>query len=324
MAIYLIASVVVPKAVLRSINRLIANFFWGSHAGKPKRNWVAWGAACRPVSEGGLGIRSVEEIVSSFRLKNLWNGVVSKSIWAVFICGKYKIDTVSLPSYVTPRTASKFWKECAKYIPVLVRNSAWKVGNGDMNFWLENWGNEGILAEGLPADDLSLSVSLREAVAANFIIPGLVDSSISHVRNLYDSRLSADVDLRLWALTPDGTFTVKSAFHLIRELAPLCPFARYYWANFVPKKLSVFFWRALNKAVPVDVRIQRCAISLASGCVCCGQRHIESFDHLFMHGDIATFLWDYFAPPFGIRRQDFSVFWASFGHGLLWPQWAPS
>ncbi|OVA11456.1 Ribonuclease H domain [Macleaya cordata] len=278
MAIYLIAAVTVPKSVLQNINRLLANFFWGSHEGKPKRSWVSWDAICRPVEEGGLGIRNIEDVVNSFRLKNLWNGVVSKSIWAVFIGGKYNIDKISMPGYVIPRTASKFWKECAKLIPVL-------------------------------EEDLTHPMSLREAVEVDFSIPGLVDASILHVHNLYENRLSADVDSRLWALTTDGIFTVKSAFLQIRNSNPSCPFARFFWAKFIPKKLSVFFWRAINRVVPVDARIQNYNISLASGCVCCRQRYIESFDHLFQHGDIASPLWDYFAPPFGIHRQDFSVFW---------------
>ncbi|OVA19753.1 Reverse transcriptase zinc-binding domain [Macleaya cordata] len=316
MAIYIIAAVAVPKSVLHSINRLIANFFWGSLDGKPKRKWVSWGAICRPVLEGGLGIRNIEDVVGSFRLKNLWSGVVNKSIWAAFICGKYNIDNTSLPGYVIPRTASKFWREVAKLIPVLVENSAWHVGNGDMNFWFENWSNEGILAEVLPEGDYPHSISLREAVEADFIIPGLPAYLIPHVRNLYECRLSAYADKRLWARTPDGNFTVRSVFLQMRNVANPCPFARFYWATFIPKKLSVFFWRAINRAVPVDTRIQNCSISLASGCVCCRQRQVESFDHLFMHGGIAAPLWDYFAPPFGIHRHDFSNFrdfiWAWF------------
>ncbi|OVA12413.1 Ribonuclease H domain [Macleaya cordata] len=259
--------------------------------------------------EGGLGICSIEDVVSSFRLKGLWSGMVNKSIWASFICGKYGIDNISLAGYASPCTASKFWKECAYLIPVLVKNSAWKVGRGDINFWLENWSNEGALAATFSDEDQPIPISLREASEADFIIPGLADSSIPQVRNLFESRLSADSDKRLWAITSDGTFTIKSAFEQLRKVAPPCPFARFYWANFIPKKLSVFFWRSIHKAIPVDVRIQNCAISLASGCVCCAHRQVESFDHLFMHGDIAASLWDYFAPPFDIRRGDFHNFW---------------
>ncbi|OVA18537.1 Reverse transcriptase zinc-binding domain [Macleaya cordata] len=301
-AIYLVAAVAVPKIVLHNINKIITNFFGGSYEGKLKRKWVSWAAICRPVIEGGLGIRRLEDVVSSFRLKNLWNEVVNKSIWEAFLCGKYIVDNISLPGYATPRSASKFWKEGAKLIPELIKNSAWKVGNGDMNFWLENWSNEGTLNEVHHADSHSLGISLREEVEADFIIPGLLEALIPHVRNLYESRLSADTDSRLWSLTRNGIFSVNSAFQQIRETAPNCHFACFYWASFIPKKLSVFFWRAINKVVPVDVRIQDCAISLASGCVCCSHRHIESFDHLFMHSEIATYLWGYFAPSFGIHR----------------------
>ncbi|OVA04930.1 Ribonuclease H domain [Macleaya cordata] len=303
------AAVSVPITVLQNINRLIAKFFWGSHDGKPKRNWVSWKAICRPVWEGGMGIRNIDAVVTSFRLKGLWNGVVNNSIWASFIRGKYSIDIINLAGYVPPRTASKFWKECTKLISVLVENSAWEVGHGNINFWLENWSNAGILAEMLPGTLHSTSISLREVIEVDFNIPGLTDASTLHMHNLYESRLSAGSDKRLWAWTSNGIFSVKSAFEKIREVSPLCPFARFYWANFVPKKLSVFFWRAINKAIPVDVRIQNCAISLASGCVCCVPRSIESFDHLFLHVNIAAPLWDYFAPPFGIHREDYLDFW---------------
>ncbi|OVA11803.1 hypothetical protein BVC80_637g5 [Macleaya cordata] len=118
----------------------------GSHDGKPKHNWVSWKAICRPVLEGGLGVRYIEDVVSSFRLKSLWNGLEKKSIWAFFI------------------------------IDVLVKNSAWKIGNGDMNFWFENWSNEGILADTLIENETYSSVTLKEAVEAEFCIHGLTES----------------------------------------------------------------------------------------------------------------------------------------------------
>ncbi|OVA15314.1 Ribonuclease H domain [Macleaya cordata] len=316
MAIYLLSAVVTPKLVLQSINRIISTFFWGSQDGKPKRKWVSWKTICKPVSEGRLGIRGIEEVVGSFRLKSLWNGLENKSIWASFICGKYNINRVSLPVYVPPPNASKFWKECASLIPLIVKNSVWKVGQGDMNFWLENWSNEGILAEAYTGTEVPSTISLKEVVDADFIISGINDPPISLLRRLFESRLMADSDMRLWAPTTNGSFTVKSAFDQIRDVASVCPFASFYWANFIPIKLSVFFWRALQNAVPVDTRIQNCMVSLASACVCCTQRQIETFNHLFLQGKIAADLWDHFGSYFGIHRVDFIDFkdliWAWF------------
>ncbi|OVA03985.1 Ribonuclease H domain [Macleaya cordata] len=316
MAIYLLSAVSVPTTVLQKVDRVISNFFWGSHEGKPKRKWVSWNAICKPVSEGGLGVRNVVEVMCSFRLKALWNAVTSKSVWSKFICAKYGIHNNILPSYTPPRTASKYWKECAMLLAVLVKNSAWKVGQGNMNFWYENWSNDGILAESHPEVTSYGNITLREAVGADFNINGLPSDCIPRVKYMYDSRLSSEMDVRLWASSPNGVFSIKSAFHQIRESAAICPFARFYWVDFIPKKLAVLFWRVLHNAVPVDVRIQNCAISLASACVCCGQRQIESLDHLLFQGNIATALWDHFAISFGLHREDFSDFrdfiWAWF------------
>ncbi|OVA09801.1 Ribonuclease H domain [Macleaya cordata] len=316
MAIYLLSAVSVPKSVLAKVNLMFSNFFWGSHEGKPKRKWVSWNSICKPVSEGGLGVRNIEEVRRCFRLKALWNALTSKSVWSNFIRGKYGIHNRILSAYTPPQSATKFWKECACLSAVLATNSAWKVGQGDMSFWYENWSNAGILAETYIGVPSCPDITLREAVGAGFSINDLPADCIHKVKSLYDSRLTADSDERLWASNPDGIFSVKSALTHLRGLAPICSFARYYWADFIPKKLSVFFWRVLHKAVPVEARVQNCFISLASACVCCVQRQVESLDHLLFHGSIATSLWDHFAPPFGLHRQNFPDFrdfiWAWF------------
>ncbi|OVA19183.1 Reverse transcriptase zinc-binding domain [Macleaya cordata] len=86
--------------------------------------------------------------------------------------------------------------------------------------------------------------------------------------------------------------------------------------------MSIFLWRFLNNAIPVDVRIQDCAISLASGCLCCVHRNIKSMDHLFLNGEIAVFLWDRLSPLFGIHRtnyrdlREFILAWFNVAHRM--------
>ncbi|OVA09824.1 Reverse transcriptase zinc-binding domain [Macleaya cordata] len=204
-----------------------------------------------------------------------------------------------------PFTMSKFWKEYASLIGSLVQNSSWKVGQGNMSFWHENWSNMGVLADVFAEVEPPAPISLKEATEVNFSIPGISDAMIAQMRIWYDSRLKSDSDERLWAPSLDGRFTVKSAFSLISNQAPACPFVRHYWAKFLPKKMPVLLWRFLHNAIPVDVRIQDCAISLASRCLCCVHRNIESVDHLFLSGEIEAFLWDRLSPLFGIHQTNY-------------------
>lgn len=58
-------------------------------------------------------------------------------------------------------------------------------------------------------------------------------------------------------------------------------------------------WKLFHSALPVDLALQRKHVSIASRCVCCSYRHArESLDHLFLHSDIAQFLWGRFAAIF--------------------------
>ncbi|OVA19356.1 Reverse transcriptase zinc-binding domain [Macleaya cordata] len=175
-----------------------------------------------------------------------------------------------------------------------------------MSFWHENWSNMGVLADVFAEVEPPAPISLAEAAEANFSIPGMSDAMIAQMRIWYDSRLKSDSDERLWAPSPDGRFTVKSAFSLLSNQVPACPLARHYWAKFILKKMAILLWRFLNNAIPVDVRIQDCTISLASRCLCCVHRNIESMEHLFLRGEIAVFLWDRLSPLFGIHRTNYS------------------
>ncbi|OVA11679.1 CrcB-like protein [Macleaya cordata] len=208
--------------------------------------------------------------------------------------------------YSIPIVWLGFWKVCASLATTLVQYSTWRVGQGNMSFWHENRSNMGVLTETFVEVVPTDPISLKEAADINFNIQGLSDSMISRIRTWYDTRLQSDSDERLWSPSPDGLFSVKSAFSLLWIQAPACPLARHYWAKFLPKKMSVLFWRLLHNAIPVDVRTQDCAISLASGCCCSVHRDTESTDHLFLRGEIAAFLWDRLSPLFGIHRTNYT------------------
>ncbi|XP_022883346.1 uncharacterized protein LOC111400141 [Olea europaea var. sylvestris] len=60
--LHLISCIKAPFSVIKVINRIFSDFFWGYADGKPKRKWVAWDKICMPFKEGGAGLRSLHEV----------------------------------------------------------------------------------------------------------------------------------------------------------------------------------------------------------------------------------------------------------------------
>lgn len=74
----------VPKLVFMKITRLFSMFFWGSIEGKPKKKWVKWDLLCKPVDEGGVGLRTIFDVKKSLHFKFAWELFTEKSVGIFF------------------------------------------------------------------------------------------------------------------------------------------------------------------------------------------------------------------------------------------------
>ncbi|KAK4859764.1 hypothetical protein QYF36_011330 [Acer negundo] len=102
-------------------------------------------------------------------------------------------------------------------------------------------------------------------------------------------------------LNPDGIFSTKSAWEIIRRRGSICPWNKWLWHKHVPKKMSFVCWRARKEALPVDDLIQKLGVSIASKCNCCSCPQAENIDHVLCDGEVARRVWEYFAAIFGYR-----------------------
>lgn len=62
------------KYIYKHIVDLDRNFFWKDyiHNNKNRLYTLAWDKICRPKSEGGLGIRRIEDVNATFLAKQGW------------------------------------------------------------------------------------------------------------------------------------------------------------------------------------------------------------------------------------------------------------
>lgn len=87
--IHCLAILPTPKTVIDKLKRLMSTFFWRVSEGKPKRKWLSWDDMCKPVLEGGVGLRRLQDVQTSLHMKLAWNLLQGNSLWARFFLAKY-------------------------------------------------------------------------------------------------------------------------------------------------------------------------------------------------------------------------------------------
>ncbi|XP_027071842.1 uncharacterized protein [Coffea arabica] len=111
----------------------------------------------------------------------------------------------------------------------------------------------------------------------------------------------------VWAVSPSGLFTTKSAWDLIRQKRIPSLLDDLLWSNVVPLKMSFLAWKVVRNLIPVETNLKKRGIPMASRCLCC-LSHEETLGHLFVMGPVATEVWGIFQRRFGILEpQPFLV-----------------
>ena len=60
-----------PRGIFDKLEQILANFLWGSSDFGPRFHWIKWIQLCKPIEEGGVGVRSLQNVFDVFSLK-LW------------------------------------------------------------------------------------------------------------------------------------------------------------------------------------------------------------------------------------------------------------
>ena len=106
-------------------------------------------------------------------------------------------------------------------------------------------------------------------------------------------------DVMVWVPSPNGDFSVSSAWEAIRPKRSISLVDHYVWGPVVPLKVSFFAWRLLRRWLPLDCILQGKGVTLGSRCNCCQQSQ-ETVSHLFLHGTVAKAVWEHFLKTFGL------------------------
>ena len=90
MPLYLLVVYEVPDTILRSIQQICTSCLWDGKLEGPRRQCrVSWEKACRPLDEGGLGIRRPEDVLDMLQKKLVWRMKTTTTPLRSLVSAKY-------------------------------------------------------------------------------------------------------------------------------------------------------------------------------------------------------------------------------------------
>ena len=135
-----------PSKCMKEVEQLCASFLWSGPALKSTGAKVAWRDICKFNSEGGLGLRALEEVNMVYGLKLIWRMMSGDSLW-----GKWnKTNLLRKKSFweVSTKTqvGSWMWRNMLKLRELAKTFFKKEMGNGRyVSFWYDKWSDMGVL-----------------------------------------------------------------------------------------------------------------------------------------------------------------------------------
>ncbi|KAH0679056.1 hypothetical protein KY284_020141 [Solanum tuberosum] len=116
---------------------------------------------------------------------------------------------------------------------------------------------------------------------------------VDHIRlNMSHVKLIDQGDKPWWTKTRSGKFTVKSAWDLLRQKENSNDDLKLLWVKGIPFKFSFLAWRIWRGKIHVGKMMHAWNPLISQFCKCCSIPEVESLEHLFLKGEIATGIWN--------------------------------
>ncbi|XP_043717944.1 uncharacterized protein LOC122665876 [Telopea speciosissima] len=283
-----------PVDTIEVMERWIRNFIWTGDADCSKAITVRWDSLCKPKKEGGLGVRRLRDLNLALIAKLAWTIYTDQSTFATFLRGHLVKADGTLKTAVGTSTLLPGLRRVWDFIRAAER---WVVGTGNsVNFWYDKWiHNQSIEDLVLP---LHIPPNLSAKVAefwedGSWVLPAVQEPEIQNVFTVIQGSgiaCHSRPDMRFWAHSSTGRFTVKTAWAALRIKAATPKWVSDIWNRDLLPRTAVFGWRLAHGVLPTDHMVCRKAVPLASRCDLC-YMDCETIQHLFLECAFSRQVW---------------------------------
>lgn len=138
--LYVMNCYMLPLNLCHELQKLCAQFFWGSTEDKRKIHWRSWDRMCLSKEEGGMGFKNLHAYNLAMLAKQGWRLVTNpNSLIARLYKAVYFPDGTFLNAAMGD-APSFSWRSIVNARHILQAGLMWKVGTGStIRIWEDNW-----------------------------------------------------------------------------------------------------------------------------------------------------------------------------------------
>ncbi|KAL9810229.1 putative reverse transcriptase zinc-binding domain-containing protein [Arabidopsis thaliana] len=285
-------------------DKMCSAFLWSGPSLNARKTKVAWSVVCTPKSEGGLGLRAVEETNKVCMLKLIWRILSAKgSLWVDWV-KKHLLRGGSL--WAVKETSSRgswIWKKLLKYRDKAKCFHKVDVRNGEStSFWYDSWsslgclydkfGERGCIDMGIPKDS-TLSSAIMTTRRRKHRQP-LLNAVETEIQKQKQSRIVTERDVALWKGKEDGfhpTFLSKETWSQIRNTQPEMQGYRGIWFSNATPKFALLTWLMVRNRIATGEKMGLWNQNTDTSCIFCKNPN-ETRDHLFFQCVYTRKVWN--------------------------------
>nr|XP_027118368.1 uncharacterized protein LOC113735569 [Coffea arabica] len=299
-----------PDSLLSDIQSMISNFWWGDGTKQRPIHWVSWNRMCSSKNDGGMGFRQLKAFNLALLAKQAWRIATQPStlLHQVF---KAKYFPTKDFFHDEPTSRPSFtWRGLCVVRRYLLSGSRWRVGNGNhVRIWKDRW---------IPRPSTFKIISRYDVLLDDSTVDCLIDGNsrkwkVELLQELFwhdEIELimgiplgdSHNHDKLIWHYSKNGSFTVKSAYHLIKtqstgwqdvasgsngSVQDIWP---RLWKLNIPNKVKIFLWRICKGILPTSSTLNSRGVHLDPMCLLC-KTPVEDVTHLFLCCPVAVQAW---------------------------------
>ncbi|KAJ4799462.1 RNA-directed DNA polymerase (reverse transcriptase)-related family protein [Rhynchospora pubera] len=309
--VYAMSLEMLPKGVINEINKLLAKFLWGKTNQDRYMTFISWHKVCKPVEDGGLGIKNLEKFGEVLFLKVVWSVMADENKLWVQLCKSKYCPTVGFWRAQNASGASKLWQQILKMREVFRNQVRWQLGNGSKVLalsqpWFDDWS---VQWEATHADRKLKVSSLVDEHSGNWNVTELSRlftpyqvQRIVAISNKPDAQSQVE-DTLIWKNSQSGKYSVKEGYKELTKQTNGLAGSNVQWnliwkcKNIIPK-IKIFLWRLLHKGLPLATNMHARMSNFSPACQRCHEEN-EFEMHCMFFCNTSRQVW--FASPLGVR-----------------------